>query len=594
MVSKGFSSLVAVCLLALFSKAEYTTVAKNSAPFENFAQRAKEVAEHENFKEAAERAEKERIQREKEETERKRIEPEQAEKERIRREKEAAELAERNHLARRVRLVEDTVERDLAAIRKCYADGKRYLNPFLGKDHSDDDRRIDWLSKWAEPRLPLSEADAQEGNTLLSEFAIKYLPNAYANYEKKREALLVFQQVFNEEFPEPWTIKKSDSKWVPFNKVLEKFVMSRIEYFICHDELCHYWHMYRFGVLGVEDLAQVDAKPLAVPLYCESYKRVEYLVHKVNPFEEKVRDFAVKYAPESNTIYQKMEREFKQLDALIKEILIARRKMDCVRYSGVLNVAIEKRNELVREMNALSKSLASWYLEHKIMEKTSDDVTSCDNNESKRLKPFVARLPLYIKKKILGESIISNTFSNKEMIAIPGRKYMIQRTEVTQTQWEIVMGNNPSKFKDPNRPVENVSWDDCQEFIEKLNEIEGENYRLPTEEEWEYACRAGSPWNFGECKNGREGAIDDMGWYDNNSGGETHGVAQKVSNAWGLYDMHGNVGEWCQNKTSYKKCVWRGGSYTNSARECTAHYYNTNWPHDRNSHLGFRLALSLD
>jgi formylglycine-generating enzyme required for sulfatase activity len=126
--------------------------------------------------------------------------------------------------------------------------------------------------------------------------------------------------------------------------------------------------------------------------------------------------------------------------------------------------------------------------------------------------------------------------------------YYLQSTEVTQGQWKAVMGNNPSYFKDcgGDCPVEQVSWEDVQEFIRRLNQREGDDiYRLPTEAEWEYACRAGSNDRF--CFGDDEGRLSEYAWYDSNSGKKTHGVAQKKPNPWGLYDMHGNVWEWCHD-----------------------------------------------
>ena len=187
------------------------------------------------------------------------------------------------------------------------------------------------------------------------------------------------------------------------------------------------------------------------------------------------------------------------------------------------------------------------------------------------------------------------------MVQIPGQTFMFGRTPVTQAQWEKVMGNNPSKFKGADRPVENVSWNDCQDFIRKLNEQTGESFRLPTSEEWEFACRAGSTGKYGNVEDGQEGVLDEMGWYKVNSGDETHPVAQKRPNIWGLYDMHGNVWEWCENFAGagivgdppgwYREI--KGGSCRNPWVSCKAGFRSANDPNQGRDTLGFRLACSL-
>jgi formylglycine-generating enzyme required for sulfatase activity len=135
------------------------------------------------------------------------------------------------------------------------------------------------------------------------------------------------------------------------------------------------------------------------------------------------------------------------------------------------------------------------------------------------------------------------------------QKYYLQTTEVTQGQWKAVMGSNPSYFSScgDDCPVEQVSWEDAQAFIEKLNLHENANrYSLPTEAQWEYAARAGSTTalangNLVETNCSLDTNLNAMGWYCGNGDDKTHPVAQKQPNSWGLYDMHGNVWEWCQD-----------------------------------------------
>lgn len=184
--------------------------------------------------------------------------------------------------------------------------------------------------------------------------------------------------------------------------------------------------------------------------------------------------------------------------------------------------------------------------------------------------------------------------------------YYIGQTEVTQDLWQVVMGHNPSHFIEGKRPVETVSWNDCQAFIAKLNLLTGNNFRLPTEAEWEYAARGGKK-SKGYMYAGSNN-VDDVAWHDGNSGDETHLVAHKQANELGLYDMSGNVWEWCQdwydgdyygkslstnpcNNTSAYSRVLRGGSWLSSARDCRVSYRSSWNPGRKDDDLGMRLAL---
>ena len=183
--------------------------------------------------------------------------------------------------------------------------------------------------------------------------------------------------------------------------------------------------------------------------------------------------------------------------------------------------------------------------------------------------------------------------------------YYIGKYEVTQALWQAVMGNNPSYFKGGNLPVEQVSWDDCQEFLSKLNSITGKKFRLPTEAEWEYAARGGKKsrgYQYSGSNN-----LSDVAWYDRKSNNKTHAVGTKQSNELGIYNMSGNVCEWCQdlfeeyssssqvnptgaNSGSHR--VFRGGSWNGYARYCRSSYRNSISPDGRGYDFGLRLVLS--
>ena len=183
--------------------------------------------------------------------------------------------------------------------------------------------------------------------------------------------------------------------------------------------------------------------------------------------------------------------------------------------------------------------------------------------------------------------------------------YYIGKYEVTQALWKAVMGNNPSYFKGDNLPVEKVSWDDCQEFISKMNHITGKTFRLPTEAEWEYAARGGNKsrgYQYSGSNN-----LSAVAWYDDNSGKKTHAVGTKQANELGIYDMSGNVREWCQDKlrvyssssqvnptgaNSEPYRMIRGGDYVYDARSCRSSNRYCQRQDFPLSIFGLRLVLS--
>jgi sulfatase modifying factor 1 len=187
------------------------------------------------------------------------------------------------------------------------------------------------------------------------------------------------------------------------------------------------------------------------------------------------------------------------------------------------------------------------------------------------------------------------------------RDFWMGKFEVTQRQYQQLMGSNPSNWKGDDLPVEKVSWNDAMEFCRKLTALErqagrlpeGFEYTLPTEAQWEYACRAGTTGDYA-------GNLDSMAWYDKNSGNKTHPVGTKQANAWGLYDMHGNVWEWCSDwyggypsgsvtdprgAPSGSSRVFRGGSWYDFASHCRSAFRLRFFPTYTSDDLGFRACL---
>ena len=209
----------------------------------------------------------------------------------------------------------------------------------------------------------------------------------------------------------------------------------------------------------------------------------------------------------------------------------------------------------------------------------------------------------------------SDAWSNEKPVhSVTLSSYQIGKYEVTQKLWKAVMGSNPedmgdldSEFFGDNLPVVRVSWDEIQTFITKLNQITGKRFRLPTEAEWEYAARGGNSsrgYKYSGSNN-----ISDVAWYDGNSGSKPHAVGGKSPNELGIYDMTGNVWEWCQDAwdsdyyskspSSNPECkgdsgfgrVYRGGSWGSIARYCRVSYRDYFGPGGRGNRIGFRLAL---
>jgi formylglycine-generating enzyme len=239
------------------------------------------------------------------------------------------------------------------------------------------------------------------------------------------------------------------------------------------------------------------------------------------------------------------------------------------------------------------------------------EIIRFDNNLSEISKPTVT-IP---KKNNLESEMVyvkggtfkmgNDAFDEKPIHVVTLSDFYIGKFPVTQSQWQLIMGNNPSKFKGGNLPVEYISWDDVQEFLEKINANSQRTFRLPTEAEWEFAARGGKKSKGFEYSGSNN--LKDVAWFRENSGSKTHPVGQLKRNELGIYDMSGNVWEWCNDwydeyssnpeinpkgadKGSNR--VLRGGGWRNAAEFCSSTFRGNYAPDNRDFYLGFRLAAS--
>ena len=309
---------------------------------------------------------------------------------------------------------------------------------------------------------------------------------------------------------------------------------------------------------------------------------------------ENHEEFARQYMPESQAIFERFRKECaetrKLRDELAADLRVMNRELDDDEGYCALT---EKIAELDRRESAWAAMLKDVFFKHKAAMITAEKLAEDDVALAKKSLAWEnGELKTFVKNH-------TAMFCGIEMVKIPGKPYAFGKYEITQKQYQTVMGKNPSKFKGKNLPVENVSWDDAVEFCRKLTIREraleristNQEYRLPTLEEWEYACRAGTTTRF--YTGDSEADLARAGWYRGNSGGKTHPVGQKEPNAFGLYDMHGNVREWTWTSTAWYgvKPVCLGGGWRHSDYFCKSSSADSYSPGYRGGDCGFRVVL---
>ena len=331
----------------------------------------------------------------------------------------------------------------------------------------------------------------------------------------------------------------------------------------------------------------------------------------------------------------KILEEPKRLEAIINDLLITESKSD------LFAIKLPLQQGLVNELKNKGKDFIHLF-KHKLINdfciteekaiftteiwvfalfnedaKINNTIKIEPNNKENIIKPNIVQLQIinptnnYEPEMVFVEGgtfmMGSNEYENEKPIhRVTVNSFYIGKYQITQKKWFEIMGNNPSHFKGDNLPVEQVSWNDVKNFLTKLNIKTGKNYRLPTEAEWEYAARGGNKskgYKYAGSNN-----IDDVAWYNVNSSGNTHPVGTKKSNELGIYDMSGNVREWCQDwyDENYYRispnnnpkgpdkgtiCVLRGGSWFNYGFNCRSANRGRSYPNNGFDFIGFRLVL---
>ena len=453
-------------------------------------------------------------------------------------------------------------------------------------------------------------ADPQAGEGVLEAFGMRYMPNAYDFYQETRDKALEKEQTLKENFPNGRPSDEAEA--VVYDKVAKAVAKSVAEYFRRRDELCHFYLRHKAGILSDAELSDLDSTKICIllPLEVAELMRDNGDVQKPTDAE---RTFAEKYLPETLVAYDRLSNLLadgeKQFYALRADAV----KLDAVRGDLTLDTLSRRLQTIRPHLNELAKTMKDDKLLHAVEEKTSEQLATEDAEQGRKFQVIEKNLVLqtsveFIEEDTWNESVWGRIVSkmapvnelDKAMVPIPGEDYAMCKYEVSQALWQSFMGENPSEFKGMDRPVENVSWNDCQEFLRRLNALptvreSGAEYRLPTSEEWEYACRAGSTGDYCRLADGTEiteDTLDEVAWYYRNSEGETHPVGRKKPNAFGLYDMHGNVWEWTSSGSGSSR-VRRGGGWLDLAGRCAASSRDGNSLGHRNDYLGFRLARTL-
>ena len=437
-----------------------------------------------------------------------------------------------------------------------------------------------------------------KGRRIVETFAEEFMPNAYAALEKARDKALAVQAVFNEKFPSP--VQNGADTYGTYCKVLQQLVEASNRYSWTHSMLAYFQLMHKYGELTNDELAKIDEEDILYNNVIDFCWDIPHSLGGRRVLDSELEEFAMMVMPKTYAQWQHLVKEFDQVARLWAEI---RKDAEITHaHSGLYFLAVAyKAYEIRQRSDALAFLYSTLYNQCPNGDVDSAKLAEIDGAKAAEMKAFVARLPTMI------HDVVKNPYRviTDSMVKLPNG-LMMGRTEVTHLQWLVVALCGDSVCEEMlsddtvsggwDTPVARVSWHDCQEWIKKLNAATGMSFRLPTEKEWEYACRAGSGGKYGWVAEGVEAKVDDIAPDDGCWRNAPRRVATKRPNMWGLYDMHGNVWEWCQDVSRLRlfSRVCRGGGCNSDAEYCSASLGGYDFTGTRQDFLGFRLAASQE
>lgn len=466
--------------------------------------------------------------------------------------------------------------------------------------HWIKEKEVRWNSS-TKPRN--KDANEEEGEGILETFGTQYLPNAYAYYLETRATAKEREQVLNENFPNGRPTDEAGSAL--YDKVQKAFKTSLAEMFRRHDEICHFYLLHEFGAITDRELAKADSSQIKVILPVVIPRDEEYIIEAPG-LEASDLSFAEKYMPESLAVFQRLETAFADGMKSGEEWLTHAALIDAKEPEALFQPALARLDAICKQMISISKTIKEKKLLHAVDEISSSDLAEVDHKLGLSLQKFEKELPIerWVRKGLRSGVELAKRHGNPvpflihDMVKIPGKNLMMGKTEVTGSQWNAVMGENPLYGSDG--PCTNLTFDDCQLFLKKLNALalvkkSGMTFRLPTADEWLFACRAGGKYQ--KLSDGTEitkNNLDEVAWFKDNSGGFPHIVGQKKPNAFGLYDMLGNAAEWTQTKAeSYyqdNRLIYGGPYYENSILWDDGPWNLERWREFKDESYGFRLC----